>query len=75
MKEEQILEIISETLSIDIRKISLDSHLENDLSVDSLDIIDLTLAFESELDEDIPDSIIPQIKTVRDIVNYIQSRC
>lgn len=74
MDESKIFEIISDILFIDIHNISLDSHLINDLNVDSLGVIELVLAFESEINEDIPEIVIEQIKTVKDIVTYLKSR-
>lgn len=74
MTQTKIFELIAETLSIDVNLIKLETSIENELHIDSLGIVDLTLAFESELDCDIPDEDVVKMKIVKDIVDYIQNK-
>jgi len=73
MDKSKIVDIIAETLSIDKSKIVPEANLQNDLGADSLDAVELTLAFESELDIEISDEEIAKIKTVQDIIDFVNT--
>ena len=51
-----------------------DSEVIDDLGADSLDIVDLVMTLEEEFDTEIPDEDIENLKTVGDIVKYIEER-
>ncbi len=51
----------------------MDSSFLDDLGADSLDIVELIMAFEEEFDLKIPDDDAEKIETVKDVVDYIQS--
>ncbi len=51
-----------------------DSEVIDDLGADSLDIVDLVMTLEEEFDTEIPDEDIENLKTVGDIVKYIEDR-
>lgn len=63
--------IISKTFKIDKDKIKLETNFLNDLGLDSLDAIELTMSIENKLKIEIPDNIIHNFRTVKDVVNYI----
>ncbi|MEG1432982.1 acyl carrier protein [Eubacterium sp.] len=67
----QVRGIIAEQLDIPMAKISLESNLLEDLDADSLDIIELVMAFEEEFDMKIPDEDLEKIKTVSDIIEAL----
>lgn len=69
---EKVRGLISEQLSIDLDEISLDSVITDDLGADSLDVVDLVMSFEDEFGLEIPDEALESIKTVGDIVKYIE---
>ena len=64
--------ILAEQLDIDEDSITADSSIVEDLGADSLDIVDLVMSLEDEFDTEIPDEAIEGIKTVGDIVHYIE---
>lgn len=68
--KKRVLEIISKNLKIDIKKISLNSKIE-DLSKDSIQLFQLIIAFEKEFKRQVQYEDLMQIFTVRDIINYI----
>ncbi len=68
---EKIKSIIVDVVSCDESIITLDSRLKEDLSADSLDAVELILATEEEYNIQIPDEVAMNIKTVREIVDYI----
>ncbi|MCB9034471.1 MAG: acyl carrier protein [Chitinophagales bacterium] len=65
--------IIKEQLGVDDEQISLDASFENDLKADSLEMVELIMAFEREYNISIPDEQADQIKTVQDIINYLDA--
>lgn len=70
-KFKQVQRIIAEQLEIAPDTITLESSLVDDLDADSLDVIELVMAFEEEFDIKIPDEALESIKTVGDIVNTL----
>ena len=70
---EKVAEILSEQLGIDVDKISMDSLLEEDLDADSLDAIDVVMSIEDEFQIEVPDEVISSMKSVADIVNFIEN--
>ena len=73
MEFEKIKDILSEQLGISQDDLTMDSAIE-DLGVDSLDLVEIIMALESEYDIDISDDDVEKIKTVGDIVNYIKDK-
>ena len=71
---ERIKKIIVDRLGVDESKITEDSSFVDDLGADSLDIVELIMAFEEEFDIEIPDKDAEKIKTVGDAINEIRKR-
>ena len=69
---EQVKNIIEEQLDIDPSDVNEDSSFIEDLGADSLDIVELIMAFESEFDMEIEDDEVENISTVGDVVRYIK---
>ncbi len=69
---EKVKKIITEQLGIDENEVSLESAFIEDLGADSLDIVELIMAMESEFDMEIEDDEVEDISTVEDVVNYIK---
>lgn len=70
---DKIKDIISEQLGVDADEITLESSFMDDLGADSLDIVELIMALESEFDMEIPDEDAEKISTVGDVVEYIKA--
>ena len=68
---EKIRTLLSEQLDIEEDDITMDSKIADDLGADSLDVVDLIMAIEDEFEVETPDEDIENIKTVGDVVNYI----
>jgi len=68
---DRIKKIIIDQLGIEEGKINIESSFIDDLGADSLDIVELIMAFEEEFDIEIPDEDAEKIKTVGDAVNYL----
>lgn len=66
--------LIVEQLDVDEEAVTLDADFKTDLGGDSLDIVNLIMAFEDEFDMEIPDEDAENIVTVSNVVDYIQSK-
>lgn len=69
---EKIAEILSSQLEIEKEQITLDSNLTDDLGASSLDLVDLAMSIEDEFGIEVPDELIETVKTVNDVVNFIE---
>ena len=72
--EKLVIGIISEHLDIKESSIKKSKRLIDDLGADSLDIIIIIMALESEFDIEIPDKISKKFVTVQDVINYIHKK-
>lgn len=70
---EKVRDSISEQLGIDADEITMDSSFIDDLGADSLDIVELIMALETEFDIEIPDEEAEKISTVGNVVEYIKA--
>ena len=68
---EKVRKIIAEQLGLDESEITEESDIVNDLGADSLDTVELIMALEEEYDIEIPDEDAEEMKTVKDVLNYI----
>lgn len=68
---DKVKEIVVEQLGVDEADVAMESTFIDDLGADSLDIVELIMAFEEEFNIEIPDEGAEKIKTVKDAVEYI----
>ena len=68
---DQVKKIVKEQLGVEEEEIQMSSTFVDDLGADSLDIVELIMAFEEEFSIEIPDEKAEKIKTVEDVVKYI----
>ena len=71
---ERVKQIIVEQLGVDENQVDPSASFVDDLGADSLDIVELVMAFEEAFDLDIPDEDAEKIKTVKDAVDYIEAK-
>ena len=71
--EARVKEIIVEELGVEADKVTSDASFVDDLGADSLDTVELVMAFEEEFEIEIPDEDAEQMRTVGDAVSYIKS--
>jgi acyl carrier protein len=72
--EEKVKEIISKQLGVDNAKVTPDASFVDDLGADSLDTVELVMAFEEAFNIEIPDEDAEKILLVKDATNYIQEK-
>ena len=70
---DKIKEIVVDMFEVDEDQVVLDADIQEDLGADSLDIVDFVMAIEDQFEVKIPDEAIENIKTVGDLVKYVES--
>jgi len=72
--EAKVKEIIINELGVDPEKVTAEASFVEDLGADSLDTVELVMAFEEEFGVDIPDEDAEQMRTVGDAISYLQKQ-
>jgi acyl carrier protein len=70
---ERVKKIVVEHLGVDDAKVTEEASFVDDLGADSLDTVELVMAFEEEFGVEIPDDAAEKITTVKDAIEYIKS--
>ncbi|MEA5060215.1 Acyl carrier protein [bioreactor metagenome] len=70
---EKVRDIVVETLRCEMEKVTREASISEDLGADSLDAVELSLALEEALGISIADEALSQMKTVGDIVSYLEA--
>ena len=71
--EQRVKEIVVNQLNVNEEQVTPSAHFMNDLGADSLDTVELVMAFEDEFGIDVPDEDSEKLTTVGDVVSYITS--
>ncbi|WP_461833301.1 acyl carrier protein [Desulfothermus sp.] len=71
---EKIKKIVSEQLDVDPEQVVPEASFVDDLGADSLDLTELIMAMEDEFDMEIDDEEAQKLRTVQDVINYIESK-
>jgi acyl carrier protein len=72
--EEKVKDIIVEQLGVNPEQVTSQASFIEDLGADSLDIVELVMAFEEEFSVEVPDEDAEKLQTVGDVINYIKQR-
>ncbi|HXH64955.1 MAG TPA: acyl carrier protein [Mariprofundaceae bacterium] len=72
--EAKVIKIVADQLNVDESEINSDSSFVDDLGADSLDTVELVMAFEEEFGIEIPDEDAEKIQTVQNAIDYIASK-
>ncbi|HCA53908.1 MAG: acyl carrier protein [Acutalibacteraceae bacterium] len=70
---EKVKKILSEQFGVEEDTITLETSLIDDLDADSLDVVDLLMSIDDEFEVEVPDEEVENIKTVDDLVKYIEN--
>ena len=70
---DKLKEIIMDQLDVEENEVTMDANIQEDLDADSLDMVDLVMSVEEEFDLKIEDEDVEKIKTVGDIVSFIEA--
>ena len=71
---DKVKAITVEQLSVDADDVKMESTFIDDLGADSLDIVELIMAFEEEFNTEIPDEVAEKIRTVKDAVDLLEKK-
>jgi acyl carrier protein len=71
---DKIKQIVVEHLGVDADKVTLEASFIDDLGADSLDTVELVMAFEEEFEVEIPEDAAEKIATVKDAIEYIEKK-
>jgi acyl carrier protein len=72
--EERVKNLVISQLGVDASKVTNDSSFIDDLGADSLDTVELVMAFEEEFDMEISDEEAQKLRTVGDVINYLKDK-
>lgn len=72
-QSEKVREIVARELSVDLDQVTVDASFMDDLGADSLDTVELVMAFEDAFGVEIPDEDAEKIRTVRDAIDYVNA--
>jgi acyl carrier protein len=72
--EEKVKDIIVEQLGVNPEQVTPQASFIEDLGADSLDIVELVMAFEEEFGVEVPDEDAEKLRTVGDVIKYIEER-
>ena len=72
--EEKVKNLVVTQLGVDANKVNNDSSFIDDLGADSLDTVELVMAFEEEFDLEIPDDDAQKMRTVSDAIEYLKDK-
>lgn len=70
---EKVKAILSEQFDVEEDNITADTNIADDLGADSLDVVDLLMSIEDEFEIEVPDEEVENLKSVGQLVNYIES--
>lgn len=70
----KVIKIIEEQLGVDPERVKPEASFIDDLGADSLDIVELVMAMEEEFDLEIPDEDAEKLRTVQDVMSYLESK-
>lgn len=71
---EKVKAILIDQLDADEDVIKMEASISDDLGADSLDIADIVMSLEEEFDVEVPDEVLQNVKTVGDIVRFIEEK-
>ncbi len=72
--QQKVIDLIVDQLGVDADNVTPDAHFIDDLGADSLDTVELVMAFEEEFDLEIPDEDAEKLETVGNAIEYLNKR-
>mgnify|MGYP004713793169 FL=1 len=71
---DKLKELVVDQLGVEEDEVTMEASMQDDLGADSLDLVDLVMSVEEEFGVKVADEDLENIKTIGDIVNYIEDR-
>lgn len=71
---DRILELIAEQFNMDVEDLNDDMSFEDDLNADSIELVELVMSIEDEFDLELDDEKLESLKTIGDVIDYIEEQ-
>lgn len=71
---DKVKAILVDQLDVEEDVVTMEASINDDLGADSLDVADIVMSLEEEFDVEVPDDVLANVKTVGDIVKYIEEK-
>ena len=72
--EKKVIKVVAEQLGVELSEVTPEASFTDDLGADSLDTVELVMAFEQEFDVEIPDEDAEKMNVVKDAINYLKEK-
>ena len=72
--KDKVIDVICDQLGVESEEVKMDANIIDDLKADSLDIVELVMAFEEEFGFEIPDEDAEKLRTVGDAISYVETQ-
>ena len=72
--QQKVVDLIVDQLGVDADSVTPEAHFIDDLGADSLDTVELVMAFEEEFNMEVPDEDAEKLETVSDVTDYLKQR-
>jgi acyl carrier protein len=72
--EERVIKVVADQLGVELTEVTPEASFTDDLGADSLDTVELVMAFEEEFDVEIPDEDAEKMNVVKDAINYLKEK-
>lgn len=72
--EERVIKVVADQLGVELAEVTPEASFTDDLGADSLDTVELVMAFEEEFDVEIPDEDAEKMNVVKDAINYLKEK-
>ena len=69
---EKLKDIICEQLEVEAERVTMESNIMDDFDADSLDLVDIVMSVEDEFEVEVPEDAVEKMKTVGDVVKFIE---
>ncbi|MDO5713229.1 MAG: acyl carrier protein [Tissierellia bacterium] len=69
---EKILSMIGEQFNVDVNDLTEDTNFMDDLNADSIELVELVMSIEDEFEIQVEDEVLEQLKTIGDVLDYIE---
>ena len=70
---EKVKEIVADSLGAEVEELTLETSFSEDLNADSLDLFEMVMSFEDEFGKEIPSEDLEKLKTIGDVVKYLEA--
>ena len=71
---ERIQMVVADQLGVEIKEVTKDASILDDLGADSLDVVELVMTLEETFNIEVPDEVVEEMRTIGDVQRFVESR-